>query len=52
VNLTIEKIIEESIARLISRADNSRGLEASDLRERITKAVALLHRSAAMERRD
>jgi RNA polymerase sigma-70 factor (ECF subfamily) len=39
VNPTIEKTIEESIARLISRAENSRGLEASDLSERITKAV-------------
>ncbi|MBA3692236.1 MAG: sigma-70 family RNA polymerase sigma factor [Acidobacteria bacterium] len=34
-----QNTIDEAIARLISRAGNSRGLEASDLRERITKAV-------------
>lgn len=35
MNPATEKIVEESIARLISRAENSRGLEAKDLRPRI-----------------
>jgi len=34
-----QNTIDEAIARLISRAENSRGLTAPDLRERITKAV-------------
>lgn len=36
---TIEKNIEESIARLISRAENSRGLSATDLQKRIVAAL-------------
>jgi RNA polymerase sigma-70 factor len=39
VNPAAEKQIEESITRLISRAENSRGLKAADLRERIEKSV-------------
>jgi RNA polymerase sigma-70 factor (ECF subfamily) len=31
--------IEESIARLVSRAENSRGLPAADLRERVVKSI-------------
>jgi RNA polymerase sigma-70 factor len=34
-----KQTIEESTARLVSRAENSRGLTAADLRDRITKAV-------------
>ncbi|MGI8639096.1 MAG: RNA polymerase sigma factor [Pyrinomonadaceae bacterium] len=33
------KVIEESVARLISRAENSRGLQIADLSERINKAL-------------
>jgi RNA polymerase sigma-70 factor (ECF subfamily) len=39
VNPTIEKIVEESIARLIARAENSRGLTMPDLRERVAAAL-------------
>ncbi len=39
MNQPTEKIIEESVARLISRAGNSRGLTTADLRERINKSV-------------
>jgi RNA polymerase sigma-70 factor len=39
VNPAAEQIIEESIARLISRAENPRGLKATDLRRRVVKAV-------------
>ena len=31
--------IDDSIARLVSRAENSRGLNASDVRERVTKSI-------------
>ena len=34
-----KQTIEESTARLVSRAENSRGLTTADLRERVTKAV-------------
>ena len=34
-----KQTIEESTARLIARAENSRGLETSDLRGRITKSI-------------
>ncbi len=34
-----QNTIDEAIVHLISRAENSRGLEASNLRERITRAV-------------
>ncbi len=34
-----KQTIEESAARLISRAENSRGLKAADLRRRVTKSI-------------
>jgi RNA polymerase sigma-70 factor len=34
-----KQTIEESTSRLVSRAENSRGLTTADLRERVTKAV-------------
>ena len=34
-----QKTIDEAIARLVSRAENSRGLKAADLRERVVKSV-------------
>jgi RNA polymerase sigma-70 factor (ECF subfamily) len=39
VNPATEKIVEESIARLIARAENSRRLSATDLRTRIAAAL-------------
>jgi RNA polymerase sigma-70 factor (ECF subfamily) len=39
VNPTIEKILEESVARLITRAENSRGLKMADLQTRIASAL-------------
>lgn len=39
MNPTAEKIVEESIARLISRAENARALAANDIRPRVEKAL-------------
>ena len=39
MNPTIEKILEESVARLITRAENSRGLKMADLQTRIASAL-------------
>lgn len=39
MNPTAEKIVEESIARLISRAENPRGLAANVVRPRVDKAL-------------
>ncbi len=39
MNQRTEQTIEESIARLVSRAENSRGLKAADLRARVLKAI-------------
>jgi RNA polymerase sigma-70 factor (ECF subfamily) len=39
VNQPTEQTIEKSIARLVSRAENSRGLKAADLRGRVVKAI-------------
>jgi RNA polymerase sigma-70 factor (ECF subfamily) len=39
VNPAAEKIVEESIARLLARAENARGLAASDVRPRVEKAL-------------
>ena len=39
MNQTTRKSIEESIVRLVSRAENSRGLKAADLAERVTKSI-------------
>ena len=33
------KVIEESVARIISRAENSRGLQSADLSERVVKSL-------------
>jgi RNA polymerase sigma-70 factor, ECF subfamily len=39
VNFASEKIIDETLSLLIGRAENSRGLRAADLRERVVKSV-------------
>lgn len=39
MNPAAEKIVEESIARLISRADNARGLAAGDIRPRVERVL-------------
>ncbi len=39
MNQPTEQTIEKSIARLVSRAENSRGLKAADLRGRVVKAI-------------
>lgn len=39
MNPSAEKIVEESVARLLSRAENSRGLKTNDVRLRVEKAL-------------
>jgi RNA polymerase sigma-70 factor len=39
VNPSAEKIVEESIVRLLARAENARGLEPNDIRPRVEKAL-------------
>lgn len=39
MNPSAEKIVEESIARLLARAGNARGLQAGDVRPRVEKAL-------------
>ena len=39
MNPAAEKILEESIVRLISRAENARGLAAADVRSRVERAL-------------
>jgi RNA polymerase sigma-70 factor, ECF subfamily len=39
VNVASEKIIDETLSLVVGRAENSRGLTAADLRERIVKSV-------------
>lgn len=39
MNPSAEKIVEESIARLLARAANARGLEAGDVRPRVERAL-------------